>query len=85
MFTLIDEDIILPLDGFIPEAEREAFPGGFYPAFMRNSQTGGQTRRIPFQRSTPVMHSTRRPLRPRASTPSGRRRPGTRWSRWARP
>jgi sn-glycerol 3-phosphate transport system substrate-binding protein len=56
MFALIDEDIILPWDGFIPEAEREAFLGGFYPSFMRNSQTGGETWGIPFQRSTPVMY-----------------------------
>ncbi|MFN4059030.1 MAG: ABC transporter substrate-binding protein [Roseinatronobacter sp.] len=59
MFALIDEDIILPWDDFIPEAEREAFLGGFYPSFMRNSQTGGQTWGIPFQRSTPVMYYNR--------------------------
>jgi sn-glycerol 3-phosphate transport system substrate-binding protein len=59
MFTLIDEDIILPWDDFIPEAERAEFLGGFYPAFMRNSQTGGQTWGIPFQRSTPVMYFNR--------------------------
>ncbi len=56
MFALIDEDIILPWDGFIPEAERADFLGGFYPSFMRNSQTGGETWGIPFQRSTPVMY-----------------------------
>jgi sn-glycerol 3-phosphate transport system substrate-binding protein len=59
MFALIDEEIILPWDGFIPEAEREAFLGGFYPSFMRNSQTDGQTWGIPFQRSTPVMYYNR--------------------------
>ena len=59
MFALIDEDIILPWDDFIPEAERAAFLGGFYPSFMRNSQTGGQTWGIPFQRSTPVMYFNR--------------------------
>jgi sn-glycerol 3-phosphate transport system substrate-binding protein len=59
MFAMIDEDIILPWDDFIPEAEREAFLGGFYPSFMRNSQTGGQTWGIPFQRSTPVMYINR--------------------------
>ena len=59
MFALIDEDIILPWDEFIPEAERDTFLGGFYPSFMRNSQTGGQTWGIPFQRSTPVMYYNR--------------------------
>jgi len=59
MFALIDEDIILPWDNFVPEAERDAFFGGFYPSFMRNSQTGGETWGIPFQRSTPVMFYNR--------------------------
>lgn len=59
MFAMIDEDIILPWDGFIPEGERDAFLGGFYASFMRNSQTGGETWGIPFQRSTPVMYYNR--------------------------
>ena len=56
MFALIDEDIILPWDDFITEEEQETWIGGFYESFMRNSQTGGQTWGIPFQRSTPVMY-----------------------------
>ncbi|MFN4101066.1 MAG: ABC transporter substrate-binding protein [Pararhodobacter sp.] len=59
MFALIDEDIILPWDDFVSEAERDAFFGGFYASFMRNSQTDGQTWGIPFQRSTPVMFYNR--------------------------
>jgi len=56
MFALIDEDIILPWDDFVTEEEQENWIGGFYDSFMRNSQTGGQTWGIPFQRSTPVMY-----------------------------
>jgi len=56
MFALIDEDIILPWDDFITDEEQETWIGGFYASFMRNSQTGGQTWGIPFQRSTPVMY-----------------------------
>ncbi|MFP4568742.1 ABC transporter substrate-binding protein [Rhodosalinus sp.] len=56
MFTMIDEDIVLPWDDFLSEEEMEEWIGGFYPAFMRNSQTGGQTWGIPFQRSTPVLY-----------------------------
>ncbi|MFP4404008.1 ABC transporter substrate-binding protein [Rhodosalinus sp.] len=56
MFTMIDEDIVLPWDDFLSEEEMEEWVGGFYPAFMRNSQTGGQTWGIPFQRSTPVLY-----------------------------
>jgi len=56
MYTMIDEDIILPWEDFLTDEEVESWIGGFYPAFMRNSQTGGQTWGIPFQRSTPVMY-----------------------------
>lgn len=59
MFTLIDEDVILPWDDFITPEEQESWIGGFFPAFMRNSQTGGQTWGIPFKRSTPVMFYNR--------------------------
>jgi sn-glycerol 3-phosphate transport system substrate-binding protein len=48
MFTLIDEDAIVPFDGF------DTAP--YYPAFMANSQTGGKTWGIPFQRSTIVLY-----------------------------
>lgn len=59
MFTLIDEDIILPWDDFITAEEKDSWIGSFFPAFMRNSQTGGQTWGIPFKRSTPVMFYNR--------------------------
>lgn len=56
MFTLIDEDLILPFDDFIKTDEDKAWLNSFYPAFMENSQTGGKTYGIPFQRSTPVLY-----------------------------
>jgi len=56
MFTLIDEDAIVPFDGFLKGGDGEAWVKGFYPAFMANSQTGGKTWGIPFQRSTIVMY-----------------------------
>ncbi|RYX92066.1 MAG: ABC transporter substrate-binding protein [Comamonadaceae bacterium] len=56
MFTLIDEDAIVPFDGFIKTADDKAWLNGFYKAFMSNSQTGGKTWGIPFQRSTVVMY-----------------------------
>jgi sn-glycerol 3-phosphate transport system substrate-binding protein len=55
MFTLIDEDAIVPWDPLIKTAEDRAWLQGFYPAFMENSQTGGKTWGIPFQRSTIVL------------------------------
>jgi len=55
MFTLIDEDAIAPFDGLIKSDDDKAWLKSFYPAFMANSQTGGKTWGIPFQRSTVVM------------------------------
>ena len=56
MFTLIDEDAVVPFDDLIKTAEDKAWLRSFYPAFMENSQTGGKTWGIPFQRSTIVLY-----------------------------
>ena len=56
MFTLIDEDAIVPFDEFIKTDEDRAWLKSFYPSFMENSQTGGKTWGIPFQRSTVVLY-----------------------------
>jgi sn-glycerol 3-phosphate transport system substrate-binding protein len=56
MFTLIDNDIIEPIDTLAKsEADREWLKS-FYPAFMENSQANGHTWGIPFQRSTIVQY-----------------------------
>ena len=56
MFTLVDEDAIVPFDNFVKSADDKAWMNSFYKAFMANSQTGGKTWGIPFQRSTVVMY-----------------------------
>ena len=56
MYTLIDEEAVVPFDSFIKSAEDKAWLASFFPAFMANSQTGGQTWGIPFQRSTIVQY-----------------------------
>src|SRR5882724_9748766 len=56
MFTLIDEDAIVPIDNFVTTAEDKAWLASFYPAFMQNSRTGGKTWGVPFQRSTIVLY-----------------------------
>ena len=56
MFTLIDEDAIVPFDDLIKTPDDQAWLESFYPAFMENSQTGGKTWGIPFQRSTIVLY-----------------------------
>ncbi len=56
MFTLIDEDAILPYDELAATSEDKKWIAAFYPGFMANSQTGGKTWGIPFQRSTVVQY-----------------------------
>jgi sn-glycerol 3-phosphate transport system substrate-binding protein len=56
MFTLIDEDAILPWDDLIKTPDDRAWLKSCFPAFMLNSQTGGKTWGIPFQRSTIVLY-----------------------------
>jgi sn-glycerol 3-phosphate transport system substrate-binding protein len=56
MFTLIDEDAIVPIDNFVKTADDKAWLGSFYKSFLLNSQSGGKTWGIPFQRSTIVLY-----------------------------
>jgi sn-glycerol 3-phosphate transport system substrate-binding protein len=56
MFTLIDEDAIVPWDDLARGAENQAWMKSFFPGFMKNSQTGGKTWGVPFQRSTIVLY-----------------------------
>jgi sn-glycerol 3-phosphate transport system substrate-binding protein len=56
LFTLIDQDAIVPIDGIATSASAKQWIKGFFPAFMKNSETGGHVYGIPFQRSTVVMY-----------------------------
>ena len=56
MYSLIDEDAIVPFDELLKTPDDQAWLKSFYPAFMENSQTGGKTWGIPFQRSTIVLY-----------------------------
>ncbi|MCA0401608.1 MAG: ABC transporter substrate-binding protein [Proteobacteria bacterium] len=56
MFTMIDDDAVIPIDGFVKTPADKAWLSSFFPAFMANSQTGGKTWGIPFQRSTIVLY-----------------------------
>ncbi len=56
MFTLIDEDAVVAFNELAPGADDAAWMKSFYPAFMANSQAGGKTWGIPFQRSTIVLY-----------------------------
>jgi sn-glycerol 3-phosphate transport system substrate-binding protein len=56
MFTLIDEDAIVPFDEMISSDDDKKWLKSFFPAFMENSQTEGKTWGAPFQRSTVVLY-----------------------------
>ncbi|HRA78179.1 MAG TPA: ABC transporter substrate-binding protein [Burkholderiaceae bacterium] len=56
MFTLIDEDAIVPIDGLATGADDKKWLSGFFESFMMNSRTGGKTWGVPFQRSTIVLY-----------------------------
>jgi sn-glycerol 3-phosphate transport system substrate-binding protein len=56
MFTLIDNDLIEQIDSIATSAADTAWLKSFYPAFMLNSQSGGHTWGVPFQRSTIVQY-----------------------------
>jgi sn-glycerol 3-phosphate transport system substrate-binding protein len=56
MFTLIDEDAIVPIDQFAKTDDDKKWLESFFPAFMLNSRTGGKTWGAPFQRSTIVLY-----------------------------
>jgi sn-glycerol 3-phosphate transport system substrate-binding protein len=56
MYTLIDEDAIVSWDEMIKSDADQAWVKSFFAGFMENSQTGGKTWGIPFQRSTIVLY-----------------------------
>ncbi|AMM23119.1 ABC transporter substrate-binding protein [Variovorax sp. PAMC 28711] len=77
MFTLIDEDAIVSFDTFAKTADDKAWMGSFYKAFMANSQTGGKTWGIPFQRSTVVMYWNKEAFKEAGLDPN---KPPTNWA-----
>jgi sn-glycerol 3-phosphate transport system substrate-binding protein len=56
MFSLIDEEAVVPFDELATGDAEQKWIKSFFPAFMANSQTSGKTWGIPFQRSTVVLY-----------------------------
>lgn len=56
IFTLIDEDVVEPIDDFVKTDEDKAWVGGFMPAFLKSAQVDDHLWSIPFQRSTAVLY-----------------------------
>lgn len=80
MFTLIDEDAIVPIDNFVKTADDKAWLAGFYPAFMLNSRSGGKTWGVPFQRSTIVLYYNKELFKAAGLDPN---QPPTTWAEMA--
>ena len=51
-YTLIDDGLVTPIDEL---GDVKGWLGGFYPAFLRNTEIDGHQWGVPFQRSTIVM------------------------------
>ena len=56
VFTLIDDEQIVPLDTLAETGADKAWLASFYPAFLKNGEIGGHTWGVPFQRSTIVLY-----------------------------
>jgi len=56
VYSLTDANAVLPLDDLIKSNGGDAYLNDIQPAFLKNSQLGGHTWGIPFQRSTVVMY-----------------------------
>ncbi len=56
IYTFLDEDVVVPFDGFIRTDADRAWLSGFMPAFLKSAQVGGKLWSIPFQRSTAVLY-----------------------------
>lgn len=56
IFTLIEEDVIVPISDLATSPEDQAWIGSFYDGFMKDARFEGKTYAIPFQRSTPVLY-----------------------------
>lgn len=59
IFTLIDNDAIVPIQDLATTAGDKEWLNGFWPAFMLNSSTEGKIWSVPFQRSTGVLYYNR--------------------------
>lgn len=56
IFTLIEEDVIQPIDTFFATEEDQAWVDGFMPAYLASARVEDHLWAVPFQRSTAVMY-----------------------------
>lgn len=63
LFTLIEEDVIIPISKLINTPEEKEWLDGFYDAFMQDSMYQDEVYSIPFQRSTPIFYYNKEAFR----------------------
>jgi sn-glycerol 3-phosphate transport system substrate-binding protein len=80
MYTLIDEDAIVPFNEIATSADDQAWIKSFYPAFMAEQPDGGKVWGIPFQRSTIVLYWNKELFKEAGLDPNKPPAPGRRWS-----
>ena len=85
IYTLIDEEVVQPLDDFIKTDADKAWVAGFMPAYLKSAQVDGKLWSAPFQRSTAVLYWNKKAFAEAGLDPRNIRRPGTRWCATARP
>lgn len=56
IFTLVEEDVVIPITDVANSKEDQAWLDGFYKGFMRDAMLDGKIYGVPFQRSTPVLY-----------------------------
>jgi len=76
IFTLVEEDVIVPISDLVSTSEEEVWLASFYDGFMRDAQFEGKTYAVPFQRSTPVYYYNRDAFRAAGLDPDS---PPTTW------
>ena len=55
VFSLIDDELIVPFDALAQSGSDKTWLRSFYPAFLKNGEINGHTWGVPFQRSTIVL------------------------------
>jgi sn-glycerol 3-phosphate transport system substrate-binding protein len=75
-FSLIDDDLIVPIDTVATSDADRAWLRSFYPAFLRNGEINGHTWGVPFQRSTIELYRNKWHSRMPDWTRNVRPRPG---------
>jgi sn-glycerol 3-phosphate transport system substrate-binding protein len=56
VFSLMDDDLIVPFDTLDQSGSDQDWLRSFYPAFQKNGEIDGHTWGVPFQRSTIVLY-----------------------------